>query len=456
MKNLIKRLKETQIQIYIFAILFVFISATGTLLINGNLKITGSFISGSDTLTSTKLVNRYTVGTKGQFTTIPAAITWLNTHMTAPSELLLDGGTFTLTDSLHINLQYALNIRGLTFFNTTVQAGTGLTGKPMIVAYSPLTIERIYFKGSSLGSYGTLSGEDCIRIKGNGLFVKISEVYIRTFRRGINVLGNSSVLTYNSIIAVCFRGIDANSTAANYVDFEMATIDSCNIGINFQKGVGAGYYITNVLLNERATDTCFNYASATYTSYSDQPAIIGVKWNNLGVFQTGWDFARADGRDANMLFISNTGTENKTPHFKVNVQNSTDTVKFTTQNVWKKAKYTIASTVESCKWTIGTNRFTYQPTNKRDIWIVVSGNFGLKNSNNTMTIAIVKNGVSSTRYAEMNNYYTVPANNQIAFAPMFIYLTDVLPTDYFEIWYTVTQNNNEITLGDLQIGSWCQ
>ena len=76
------------------------------------------------------------------------------------------------------------------------------------------------------------------------------------------------------------------------------------------------------------------------------------------------------------------------------------------------------------------NKFTFQPTNTRDIFIILAGDIQVNGSKRTLNVAIVKNGITTKRYGE-NTLKTATANKTYQFSTT-IYSPGVLKNDHFE------------------------
>jgi hypothetical protein len=166
---------------------------------------------------------------------------------------------------------------------------------------------------------------------------------------------------------------------------------------------------------------------------------------------SGFDFSRPDGRDANAFVINNAGMENKNPHCKLSLINNPTT---TTANgtAWVKADWNTSGTylkTYSCKWNLATvNRLVYIPTNQADVTMWISGNIASSNANRTINVAICKNGITTTRYGE-TTMRTATAGQPYQYSSV-VYLDDVSPGDYYELWFSTTSGvTDNMTFSDL-------
>jgi hypothetical protein len=169
-------------------------------------------------------------------------------------------------------------------------------------------------------------------------------------------------------------------------------------------------------------------------------------WNNQGTFMSGFDFSRTDGRDANAFLISNVGMEDAKPHFKINVIDNALTTSLISSGSFYKANWTNTSSIQS-KWDISGNKATYLSTNSLDGWAVISGNVSTNSANRVITVAIVKNGVTATRYGETSLRVTT-ANQPFQFSTV-IYIPDIKKDDYFEVFANSNSNSDVIKFQDV-------
>jgi hypothetical protein len=119
-----------------------------------------------------------------------------------------------------------------------------------------------------------------------------------------------------------------------------------------------------------------------------------------------------------------------------------------TANSWVKANWGANTSATTCKWTIGNNSITFQPTNKRNGWFTITGNLSVDNPNRVVSIGIVKNNTSSVRYGETTvRTNTTAQPYQFSFV---VYLENISPADYFEVFVTSSSNNDNVKIQDNQ------
>lgn len=388
------------------------------------------------------------INAKSSWTTIQEAIDFLNLHMAGPTVIRLGEETYSMNTTVNINLPYALTIQGNSYSTATIAAATGLINKPMFRCLSECYFKMLNFDATTLTNYGTAPGEDAIRFLGSGTYNEVKDCTIDRFYNAILDSTNAEIWVFETDISNAqMNGILIHGAVAG-VKVKVAETDfiNCNYGINMSKGSAAtiqlssgGYY------NANSGDTAIFYQSSTFTAYTTI-SITGNQWNNTGKYIEGFDFTRSDGRDANVFMVSNAGIADAHPICKVNVLNNATTTTVTTAGTWYKGNWTNTSSITT-KWTIGNNRITYQPLNKRSGWIILSGNLSCDGSNKTISVAIVKNGVSTTRYGETTLRVTT-SNQPFQFSTV-VFLTDVSPGDYFELFCTSSSNGDIVTFQDI-------
>jgi hypothetical protein len=245
-------------------------------------------------------------------------------------------------------------------------------------------------------------------------------------------------------------GIEIAAGTASGGSFKISESDflQCGKGINLLSGVSETISILNCTFYNTVSgsDIGVLYVPATFTSYNSI-FITNNAWNNEGTFFSGFDFARSDGRDANVFLSNNAGAENKNPHCKININNNVSTTTVTTAGTFYKANWTNTSAYTT-KWIVANNRITYQTDYLLDAWAIITGNITASNSNVRITIAIVKNGVTGTRFGE-TDLRIVTANQPFQFSTV-IYIPDMAKDDYLELFVTSSQSGDIIRFQDVQ------
>lgn len=395
------------------------------------------------------------VHSTSSWTTLQEVVEFLELHMTGPSVVRLGDEIYQITETITINLPYAVTIQGLSYGTVTIQSATGLAGKPMFRCLTDCYFKMLDFNATTLINYGTQTGEDAIRLLGSGTYNEVKDCSFDGFYNTILDSTNAELWVFECDIANSNgSGILIHGNVAG-VTVKVAETDfiGCNYGVKLSKATSAtiqlasgGYY------NATSGDTAIYYDAVNFTSYTSI-SITGNSWNNVGKYVEGFDFARTDGRDANIILESNAGMGDKKPSCYVNLVNSTTTTTLTNNNTWYKINwdYTKGS-YSTCKWTVNNasgsvNRITFQPTNKRDGTFFISGNLSVNNGNRTISLVIVKNGNTSLRFGE-----TTLRTGTLGTASQFstvIYLTDISPGDYFEIYCSNASSGDQVTMLDL-------
>jgi hypothetical protein len=402
--------------------------------------------------------NLLDVNVNSSWTTIQEVVEFLDAHMSGPTVVRLEEETYDITETINIDLPYTLTFQGLSYGTATISAATGLTGSPMFRCTSDCYFKMLNFDATTLTNYGTVAGEDAIRFLGSGTYNEVKDCTLERFYNAILDSTDAEIWVFETDISNAQgNGILVHGAVAG-VKVKVAETDfiGCNYGINLSKGSAAtiqlasgGYY------NGASGDTAIFYQPTNFTSFASI-SITGNTWNNTGKYIEGFDFTRTDGRDANAIVESNAGVGDKKPSCYINFLNSGITTTLTTANSWYKANWDYTKVTSSTvKWTItnasggvaNVNKITFQPTNKRDGMIVITGNLSVNNSSRTISLGLVKNGSSGTRYGE-TTLRTAAGGTASQFSTV-IYLSNISANDYFEIFCSSASNNDIITMLDL-------
>lgn len=395
-----------------------------------------------------RLGRRLDVSPRSSWTTPEEVIAYLNEHMTSPMIVQFCAGSYPISNTIVVDLPYPVTFQGLSFGETTMAAATGLTGKPMFRCLSECYFKMLIFDGSTLANYGENDGEDAIRLVGQDNYHEVKDAYFYHLNKGIVDSANTELWVFDVDFENIFnKGIEITG-ADDGTLFKISEADfiDCARGIDLSEGSNSVISIINCgFYGGQATDSAIIYRPSSFDFTN--VAITGNTWNNIGQFIKGFDFSRTDARDANAEVMNNIGAENKNPHCKINVVDNTQTINCISNTSWYKIPWTNTSTY-TCKWTIDNNRITYQPANVRDVYIIISGNIAvLSYTNQIATIAIVKNGNSSSRYGE-TAIRTTAANQPYQFSTV-VYLEDVGPNDYFELWVNVNNSSRTVRVQDI-------
>ena len=397
-----------------------------------------------------RAITEFEVSPTSSWKTIPEILAYLALHINAPSIIRLSSGTHLISSTQTINLPFPLTFVGLSFGTTTIAAATGLTGLPMFSCATETYFKMLQFEASTLAGYGNASGEDAIWLTGTGNYHEIKDANFNGFNKAVVLKSNVELFMFDTDIDNALAaGIDIVSGIADGVVLKISETDftNCAKGIQLSSGIHAtlsiiscGFYLSN------ATQIGINYLPATFTLFT-AISITGNTWNITGTFFQGFDFTRTDGRDANAFIQSNAGEPDHNPLCKINVINNTSTTTFTTGNIWYKANWTNTSSITS-KWLVADNRITYLTQNKRDVIMMITGDLSIDAANRTVSISIVKNGISSIQYGE-TTFRLTASNLPFQFATT-IYLQNISKNDYFEVWVRGTNNGDKVIFQDVQ------
>jgi hypothetical protein len=387
------------------------------------------------------------VNIHSSWTTLQEAIEFLELHMTGPTVIRLGDEAYDIVETIVVDLPYALTIQGVSYGIATINSASGLAGKPMFRCISDCYFKMLTFDATTLTNYGTLEGEDAIRFAGTGTYNEVKDCSFDRFYNTILDSSDAEIWVFETDISNSQgSGILVHSGDAGVI-VKVAETDfiGCNYGINLSKANSATIQLaTGGYYNVNAGDTALYYQPATFgfTSIS----ITGNSWNNIGKFIEGFDFTRADGRDANANLESNAGMGDQNPSCYISRLNGSTTTTLTTANSWYKANWTNTSS-QTTKWTIGNNRVTYQPLNSRDALVIISGNLSVNNSSRTISLGLVKNGASATRYGE-TTLRTGSSGTASQFSTV-IYIQNISPGDYFEVFCSSANSGDIITMLDI-------
>lgn len=399
--------------------------------------------------------NLLDVNSNSSWTTIEEVVEFLDVHMVGPTVVRLGEDAYDISSTITVDLDFPLTFQGISYGTSTLSAASGLGGTPMFICVSDCFFKMLEFDATSLGSYGTAAGEDAIRFTGGGTYNEVKDCTFDRFYNTINVTSNAELWVFETDISNAVNnGILLHGSTPG-VTLKVAETDfiSCAKGINLSQGSGAtiqlasgGYY------NGNAGHIGINYIPASFTNFSNI-SITGNSWNNVGSFISGFDFSRTDGRDANATVESNAGTADRQPNCTFGVTNNATTTTLTSNGSWYKLAWTNTNS-STTKWAISGNKITYQPNNRRNAYIIISGNI-LTSAAATINLGLVKNVAASsqtagsvTRFGETT--VRVTAGAQPFQFSMVVSLADVGPTDFFELWANSATNSITVNIADIQ------
>lgn len=414
-----------------------------------------------------KTNNVFDVSSTGSWTSIEEALDFLAVHMTSPSVMRLSGEVFTIDATQIINLPYPLTIEGVSYGTTTIAPGAGVSGTPLFRCQTETYFKQLAFDGTAVGGYGNSAGEDAIQLEGANEYFEIKDCSFERFNKTIVLENNVELWLFETDITdAVTSGVEIASGVANGAQLTASECDftDSQIGINLLSGVNATVNIVNCTFYNTSGQVGIDYKPATFTSFNAM-FITNNAWNNIGTFINGFDFSLSSGRDANAFVQNNAGAGDKNPNLYLNVTNNTTATSLTLNTTWYKVNwdYTKSSSIPT-KWTVtnasggvaNVNKITYQPNNKTDAYITISGNIITSSSSATINIGLVKNpsatsalSGSITRYGETTLRPGV-ANQPFQFSTV-IYLSNIAPGDVFELWCNGSNNGMNITVQDIQM-----
>lgn len=358
----------------------------------GNVAIAGNISANN----IAPMANRITVGPDCSYETLADAVTWFNASATSDTEILIVGGHFPVSETIHIHNvnSKSLNIRGFATGVTFLEAATGLEGTPMFDLVTPCDFRQMTCTGSTLTGHGDSAGEDFINLSTTvGLYSEIVDIFIDTFMVAINDTIGSDIFVFNFAISDCQTGIVTNYTTNSptstvTLDAEIGNFVHCRVGVDLVK-TGAdkksNFFLNGIIFKHNAdTQIGVRYTGGDYT-YGEIANIINCTYNNRGEFVSGFNFTNA--RDANIVVKNNVGEEDNKPHAKINVYNSAAGTTITTGGVFYKAGFTNGP-VYTTKMTLTDNRMLYQSKYSADGMMWLSGAIAVDHNGRNLDIAL--------------------------------------------------------------------
>jgi hypothetical protein len=390
--------------------------------------------------------NIFDVSEKSSWTTIAEAVEFLGAHMQGPSIIRLGGGEYYIDETQVINLPFPLTIEGGSYGESTITGTAGVSGTTMFDCQTECYFKMLIFQAFSNGA-----GNDAIHLSGSGEYYEIKDSEFDGFNKCIVQSTDNEIWFFECTIADCLGAgleIAAGSGSGGTSNISETDFLQCTKGISMLSGAAwtIGISNCNFYNTPLGSDIGIYYYPASFTNFSSI-IISNNGYNNEGTFISGFDFSRTDGRDANAFIDVNHGMESKKPHFNINVLNNNSTTTITNSNSWYKCSWTNTSTYNS-SWLIVNNKCTYLPVNNQDVVMWISGSISVNNTNRTLSVGIVKNGVSSTRYGEMKFRSASTSNQPVQFSTV-VYLSDVSPGDYFELYVNSTTSGDIVKVMDL-------
>ena len=392
------------------------------------------------------LKNMYYVGTESRFKTIEEAITFLSVvgNMTGPSVVVLDGGTHVVASTITINLPYPLTIEGTSFGMATINCPDN--GNTAFDAQTECYFKMLFFNAGSTAGIA-------VNLSGAGVNYEVKDANFTGFAKAI-VMSSSIIFWLFEVefVDCTIAGVEVDGGASNNLIFRVSECYyyNCDNGIHLKSaGPLSEVSILNTNYYNAPGQIGINYVPTTGSDNFRFASMIiqANSYNNIGSFVSGFDFTRTDGRDANVFMVNNAGYGNKNPHSKMNVVNNASTTTITTAGTYYKANW-ITTSIFTCKWTMDNNKITYQPENINDVYAIITGNLSVNGNGRNVSVAIVKNGVSSTLHGETT--FRIQTSNQPYQFSTVIYIPDMHKNDYLEMFVTSSVNGDMVTFLDVQ------
>lgn len=391
------------------------------------------------------------VAPSSSWTNIEEAVAFLNLHMVAPSMIRLSAGDYSINNTIEINLPYPLTIAGINYGAVSLDAASGLSGKPMFNCSTETYFRTLVFNASTLSGYGNATYEDAIVFNQfPKKYYDINECKFDGFNKAIVLKNNSELWVFNCYILNSKAvGIEIAAGTLSGVVFRVAETKLTNnpIGVSLLSGVNATVSIRNGgAYGANPTDVIVKYEPSTFTSMN-AVTIMNMFWNGTGKFISGFDFTRADGRDAAAYVQLNVNEIDHNPSSMISVVNNALTTTLPLANTFYKANWTNTDSTISLIGTNG-NRITYLSTHPKDLVVYITGNLFNNSRKSNITIGLVKNGNSSDVYG-VTSLYVPTIIDPFQFSTV-IYLKNVAKNDYFELFCKSDGAGDVIVFKDIQ------
>jgi hypothetical protein len=318
------------------------------------------------------------------------------------------------------------------------------------------------FDATTLSGYGTSSGQDAIWFETAKEYYEVKDCSFDGFNKTLVEKSNVELWVFEvDIKNAKSSGIEIAAGTTKYATLKVSEVDfiSCVIGINMLSADSAIVSILNSTFYNATGGTGINYVSSSFTKFSSI-FITNNAWNSVATFFSGFDFTLMSGRDARAFIQNNAGDPDRNPSCHFAVVGNSATTTLTAANTWYKANFALsATTFATTKWTIDNtvtgststtnmNKIVYQPVNKRSGYFFISGNLSCNGNNKTVSICVVKNGVTTSRLGE-----TSLRTGNAGFPTLFttvVYLSQISKDDFFEIYLADSGGSVIATIQDLQ------
>lgn len=391
--------------------------------------------------------NLLEVSATGSWHTIQEVFECLELHMCGPAVVRLGAGYYDIPSTINIDLPYPVTLQGLSFGETIINCPDGDTA---FTVSSECYFKMLDFEGESTGTGIVLNGEN--------IYCEIKDFYMNGFNKGVVISNPNNLWMFEADFEDCSTGIEIDAGQTDQTIFKISETDftNCDKGI-YMKSAGQLTEVTVMnatFYNTTGSQVGIDYVPTTGSNNFrfNSMIISNNSFNTTGYFWSGFDFSRADGRDAKVFMENNAGVPSERPHVHVSVLNNGTNTSLASANTFYKANISESSqTSDNTKWdcaTDTTNRVRYLPVNSRDAVAFISGNISNRNNNNrTANIAIVKNGNGSVRYGT-TTVYMATINQSYPFSTV-VYLPDVMKNDYFELWVSSTSSSDQVRIDDM-------
>ncbi len=98
---------------------------------------------------STSAENLLDVGAHSSWATIQEIVEFLNIHMTEPTVVRLGEESYDITETIEIDLPFAVTFQGLSYGSSSISAASGLSGKPMFRCVTDCYFKMLQFDATT-------------------------------------------------------------------------------------------------------------------------------------------------------------------------------------------------------------------------------------------------------------------------------------------------------------------
>lgn len=414
-----------------------------------------NFINDSNfALVSDTIPNTLRVATKGgNFTSLRGVFEYLYAIAalgeTQGYRIIIDGGYWLIDDTFVVDFPFPVLFEGSGSATTIFFQNGSMAGKVMCEVKSNFDIHKIGIYGNSdSGQIKTM-----FKFDSDGVYCEFVDFVMSGTDTCFEMTHSAELFCMNYIIEACTEHLLINApTKDPAIDFEIGNHLNYRRAFNLVQANEADIFMNGLRwITDNASDSVICYNGDSF-GYNNTFTVINCEENRTAdELFCGFDFTRADGRDADIVLMHNIGEENKNPHAKINILDNTTQTSVAVQNRYYILKVdTATQSSYTCKLKIDNNKVTYLPSAKKALQFWISGNIQCSDANQNINVAICKNGDTATANAiAVMTARCQNANIPWAFS-MNAYIDDVKQNDYFQIQVmNTTSAGDNVLINDL-------